>query len=199
MAVDQLADLTLIAATSLECAALRRELKDTRIVQVGIALSKLRSALGESVVSCGVAGGLRDDLPTGTLLVPREVRRPDGSTLRCDAELVELFTQSARRLGFEPIADPLLTAVEIVRGGERSRWALQGFAGVDMETGLVSAPRVAAVRVVLDTPRREISADWQAPLRAILKPWNWPEALWLAREAPRAAALAARVVAASRP
>ena len=30
-----------------------------------------------------------------------------------------------------------------------------------METGLIDAPRVAAVRVVLDTPQREISADWQ--------------------------------------
>lgn len=98
-------------------------------------------------------------------------------------------------LGIEPIFDPLLTSAEIVNGGARVRWAARGYAGVDMETGLLDAPHVAAVRVVLDTPQRELSADWTTPLIAILKPWNWSQALWMAREAPRAAALAARVAA----
>jgi hypothetical protein len=190
--------VTFIAATALEYKALRRLLRDARIVQTGIALSNVRADLGDVVVSCGVAGGLRDDLPTGTLLLPREVRRPDGQTLHCDPELVEAFSASARRLGIEPNHDALLTADRIVHGGERIRWAQRGFAGVDMETGLLSASRVAAVRVVLDTPHREISGDWQNPLLAMLKPWNWPQAVWLAREAPRAAALAARVAAGRR-
>jgi hypothetical protein len=192
---DPLHGATFVAATGIECAALRRKLHGGRIVETGIALSKVRSALGAVVVSCGVAGGLRDDLPTGTVLVPREVRRPDGSTLHCDDELVDLFAQSCRRLGIEPVVRPLLTASEIVRGGMRARWAAQGYAGVDMETGRIDAPRIAAVRVILDTPQREISGDWASPLLAILKPWNWPQAIWLARDAPRAAALAARVVA----
>jgi hypothetical protein len=51
------------------------------------------------------------------------------------------------------------------------------------------------VRVVLDTPQRELSRDWEHPLQAMLKPWNWAQALWLAREAPRGARLVARVVA----
>jgi hypothetical protein len=191
---NPLAGVTLIAATGLESAALRRRLRDVRIVETGIALSKVRSGLGAAVVSCGVAGSLRDDLPTGTVLVPRTVRRPDGGVLRCDDGFVELFARSCRQLGIEPVFDPLLTAGEIVRGSARARWAAQGYAGVDMETGRIDAPRVAAVRVVLDTPRREISGDWQSPLLAILRPWNWPQALWLAREAPRAAALAASIL-----
>jgi hypothetical protein len=189
--------MLLIAATSLEYRALRRALPDARIVRTGIALKKSCADLGEIVVSCGLAGGLRGDLPTGTVLIPREVRRPDGSMLRCDAELVEAFARGARQLGIDPVFDPLVTTGSIVRGAARAHWAAQGYAGVDMETGRIDAPRVAAVRVVLDTPQREISADWQAPLLAILKPWNWPQALWLAREAPRAAALAARVAAAA--
>ena len=189
--------MTFVAATALECTALRRELPDARIVQTGIALEELREELGPVVVSCGLAGGLRGDLPTGTLLIPREVRRPDGALLQCDPELVETFANGARRLGIEPVFDGLLTAGAIVHGAARAHWAAQGYAGVDMETGLIRAARVAAVRVVLDTPQREISAEWRTPLRAILKPWNWPQAFWLAREAPRAAALAALVVAAA--
>lgn len=190
-----LSDVTFIAATSLECGALRRALPGARVVQTGIALANVDRELGEAVVSCGVAGGLREDLPTGTLLVPREVGRPDGRRLRCDPELVEAFAQSARRLGIEPVFDPLLTADAIVNGAARARWAAQGYAGVDMETGRIAAARVAAVRVVLDTPQRELSSDWSSPALAILRPRNWPQAFWLAREAPRAAALAANVVA----
>lgn len=186
---------TLIAATALECKALRRELPRARIVQTGVALANLREGLGEIVVSCGLAGGLRPDLPTGTVLVPREVRRPGGGVLHCDEELVAAFAASARRLGVEPVFDPMVTADRIVHGPSRAQWAEQGYAAVDMETGLIDAARVAAVRVVLDTPQREISEDWRVPALAILKPWNWSQAIWLARAAPRAAALAARVVA----
>jgi hypothetical protein len=191
------ADVTYIAATSLEYKALRREAPDARVVQSGIALRDLRAELGEAVVSVGLAGGLRDELPTGTLLIPREVRAPDGSTRRCDPGLVELFAESARCLGIEPVFDPMVTATNVVTGASRAQWSALGYAGVDMETGLVVARRIAAVRVVLDTPRRELSRDWERPVRALLKPWNWPQAAWLAREAPRAAALAARVVAAA--
>lgn len=187
--------VTLVVATALEYKPLRRAMPNAHIVQAGIALGRLDTKLGEVVVSCGLAGGLRSDLPTGTLLIPRDVRRPDGRVLRCDPELTEAFAQSARSLGIEPVLDPLLTADRIVHGPERLQWAAQGYAGVDMETGLIDAPRVAAVRVVLDTPQHEISGDWASPLLAILKPRNWPQAIWLAREAPRAATLCAKVVA----
>jgi hypothetical protein len=130
-------------------------------------------------------------------LIPREVRRPNGSVLRCDRELVEALARGARSLGIEPVFDALLTADSIVNGPAREMWAGQGYAGVDMETGRIAASRVAAVRVVLDTPHRELSAEWRTPLQAILKPRNWAQALWLAREAPRAARLAASVLAAT--
>jgi hypothetical protein len=189
--------VTLIAATSLECKALRRELPEARIVQVGIGLADLKAPLGDTVVSCGLAGGLRAHVPTGTLLIPREVRRPNGDTLRCDDELIEALTRGARSLGIEPVFDALLTAGSIVNGAAREMWAAQGYAGVDMETGCIVAKRVAAVRVVLDTPQRELSAEWRTPLLAMLKPRNWPQAAWLAREAPRAARLAALVLGAT--
>jgi hypothetical protein len=187
--------VTFAAATPLECKALRRVLPDARIIETGIGMARAGGRLDGIVISFGLAGALRPDLPTGTLLIPREVGCQDGERLRCDPEVVEVLAASARNLRIEPVFDALLTANAIVSGAQRARWAAQGYAGVDMETGRIQAPRVAAIRVVLDTPTRELASDWQTPALAILNPRNWPQALWLAREAPRMAALAARVVA----
>lgn len=187
--------VTFIAATALECKALRREMPGARIVQTGVALAGVFEDLGAVVVSCGLAGGLRADLPTGTVLIPREIHRFDGRMVRCDGALIDALADRARQLRLTPVFDPLLTADAIVRGNDRARWAAKGYAGVDMETARIAAPRVGAVRVILDTPYRELSAEWLKPAIAILKPWNWSQAFWLARHAPDAAALSARVAA----
>jgi hypothetical protein len=146
------------------------------------------------VISCGLAGGLRADVRTGSVLIPERVLRPDGTTLECDGELVAALRAAARSLGSAPITAPMVTSTTIVHGSLRSTWAELGYAGVDMETGLLLAPRVAAVRVVLDTPLRELSEDWLHPSTALLRLRNWPQALWLSREAPRCARLAAQIV-----
>jgi len=57
-------------------------------------------------------------------------------------------------------------------------------------------PRVAAVRVILDTPAHEISPAWVNPRRAAADPRNWREAAWLARWVPRYTKRAALVIAA---
>jgi hypothetical protein len=192
--------VAVVTATALEAKAARRALPRIPVYEGGVAMAKMRGdGFGGSamVISCGLAGGLHDRHPSGTVLVPRQVRRPDGTLLTCDPELVAALTSAARGLGYEPVHDTLLTFPTIVRGGERTVWSRAGYAGVDMETGLIDAPRIAAVRVILDTPRRELSADWLHPGRALLNPRNWPEAIWLAREAPRYARRAAEVVAAA--
>ncbi len=188
-------DITVIAATGLEAQAVRRESPSLRVVESGIALSKVDSAeLGNAVVSCGLAGGLSPGLITGAVLVPREIVRPDGSRISCDESLQQALVQSARRLGFEPIEEPVITSATIVRGTERTRLAKLGCAGVDMESGLLTAARTAVVRVILDTPQHELSAAWLRPMTAMMNPLLWPEALWLARTAPRCARTAARIV-----
>jgi 4-hydroxy-3-methylbut-2-en-1-yl diphosphate reductase len=188
--------LLVVAATALEANAVRRAAPNVRVIESGVAWARANPAdLGERVVSCGLAGGLRTDLASGTVLIPRTVRRPNGETLQCDAALVTALLESAGRLGIEPVTDALLTSERIVNGAERAQWAGRGYAGVDMETGRIIAPRIAAVRVILDTPLRELSSDWLNPGRALRNPRNWPQALWLARAAPNAARLAARIVA----
>lgn len=167
-----------------------------RVVEAGIALAKQR-AVGDVAISCGLAGGLRGDVPTGTVLVPSRVRRPDGTQFECDTELVQGLRTIAERLGYPVVTDPLVTSATFVSGAERSRWAAQGYAGVDMETGLLRAPRVACVRVVLDTPGREISPAWLHPATAFLHPRAWLDVPFLIREGPRCSRIAARIVAAA--
>jgi hypothetical protein len=191
--------VVVVTATSLEAKAARRELQNTQVIEAGIALCypERIATTGETIlISCGLAGGLHDHLPTGTVVIPREVRRPDGTTLHCDDVITEALIAGARRLGIEPVTEAIVTAATVVVGAERGRWAREGHAAADMETGLLQG-RVAAVRVILDTPLRELSHDWLNPPLAMLKPWNWPQAIWLGREAPRCARLAARVIAAA--
>jgi hypothetical protein len=190
--------VTVVAATRLEAWAVRRALPGARVVEAGVGLIRLRGdPPGPVVVTCGLAGALRPDLPTGTVIVPEAVRRPGGAWVACDPALVASLVAAARRLGFEPERGPLATAPALVRGAARTWWAGQGCAAVDMETGLLTAPRVAAVRVILDTPERDLSEVWRRPLLAFACPAAWREAAWLCREAPRCARRAAAVLAAA--
>src|SRR5438128_964496 len=156
----------LVVATGLEARAVRRALPAASVLLAGVALSRLpagRSVTG-AVVTCGLAGGLRDDVPTGAVLVPRQVLRPDGETLDCDPAFVDALTAAARRLGHEPEQAPLATTAELVVGRARAEWAARGCAGADMETGLLSAAdRVATIRVVLDTREHELDPAWRRP------------------------------------
>ncbi len=185
-----------VAATALEARAARRELPGWPVVEAGVAMANGHPD-DERLIFCGLAGGLHAHLPTGTVVIPREVARLDGSILRCDEALTEALIAGARALGHIPVTDALLTAAALVVGAERAHFSGRGFAAADMETGLAIAPHVAAVRVILDTPHAELSPDWLTPARALRKPRNWPQALWLARHATRCARLAARVVRAA--
>lgn len=167
-----------------------------RIVECGIAFSRCDpAALGTTVISYGLAGGLRDDAKTGSVIVADRVRRPNGEEFVCDRALLMQLTVAARKLGREPIVAPLVTTDHVVADRERRIWAERGYAAVDMESGLITAPRVGVLRVVLDTPHNELSAAWLHPKRAMLNPLLWPQAVWLARNGAPCAKIAAAIVA----
>jgi hypothetical protein len=186
--------IAVLAATPLEASSAKRELAAIPVYETGIALSRYDGAGIGMAISCGLAGGLRDDVPSGAVLIPSEVVSMNEKRRRCDPGTVQALSDAARSLGIEPLSEPMLTADTIVRGAERMRWAQRGYCGVDMESAAIRADSLAVVRVVLDTPQQELSADWERPFSAIMRPWNWPQAVWLARFAPGYARLAAKIV-----
>jgi hypothetical protein len=164
-------------------------------MRVGISLRRSRVHIDGCAISCGVAGGVRDDVPTGAVLIPRTVRLLDGTAVQCDHSLVQALIAASRGLGHEPIDAPLLTTDTLVHGPDRPMYASQGIAGVDMESGFIDAQRLACVRVVLDTPKREISPAWLQPASIVFHPSAWRDLPFLAREGPRCARRAASVIA----
>ncbi|HZZ66006.1 MAG TPA: hypothetical protein VFE17_10935 [Candidatus Baltobacteraceae bacterium] len=188
--------ITVVTATGLEYSAARRALPaEIRVIRAGLALKHNAERIEGSAISCGVAGGLRADLPTGTVLIPRFVMRPDGTRLECDSELVQALCASAAQLGHRAVDAPLMTSESIVHGAARDDLAKAGYAGVDMETGWIQAERVACVRVILDTPHNEISRAWEHPATVFFKPKAWGDLPFLAREGPRCARIAAAIAA----
>ena len=188
--------LTVVAATGLEARAVRRAIPSARVVDGGVNLSRVdRSRLGDIVISCGLAGALASDLPTGTVVIPDHVLRPEGPLLECDDVLIAQLDAAARRLGHIPVRGALVTTRDLVTGSARSAWAQRGYVAVDMETGFIKAKRVASIRVVLDTAEHELSDAWLRPWTIVVRPDAWGQVLWVAREAPRCAHLAAAVLA----
>ena len=135
-------------------------------------------------ISCGLAAGLRADIAPGAVLIPGAVSWLGSPHIACDLEVLARLRDSAHRLGFEVVTDALITVDRLVRGPHRGHWADQGFAGADMETARLmgGGRRVAAVRVVLDTPVRELAIG---------------NGFWLARWGPVYARRAAAVVSGS--
>ncbi len=193
-------DVTVVAAMANETRPLRRLVPRLRIVQAGIGLADLTAAPSTPVTfSVGLAGGFDPELAHGTVVIPREVAQEDGVLLACDVAWSAALERASRGLGFPTVTLPLLSAAALVTHAGRTRWFEKGFVAVDMETALLAGmvPRVAAVRVILDTPDHEISPAWANPRRAAADPRNWREAAWLARRVPRYTKRAALVVAAA--
>jgi hypothetical protein len=190
-------DVTVVAAMGVEARPFARHAPQLRLVRAGIGLATLDRRLLTTPVVLSV--GLTEDLLSGTVVIPSQVAREDGVLVECDAAWSAALERASRRLGYPTSTASLLSAHGLVTHAGRGMWAARGFAAVDMETAVLAgmAPRVAAVRVVLDTPSQEISPAWERPRRAALDPRNWREGAWLARTAPRFSRRAALVVAAA--
>jgi hypothetical protein len=197
-------DVVVLAAMGMEWRAIRRALSPTaspaQVVRCGIALRRWTPPPPPrpAFITCGLAGGLRSDLPPGTVVVASSVAMEDGEPVRCDPGWVAALVAGARARGHEPVVGPMLTARRPVVGIAREAWAGKGFVAAEMETALLAptgAP-LASLRVIIDAPAAEVSERWVTPGRAALDPRRWREAMWLAARAPRYARRAARCLAA---
>jgi Phosphorylase superfamily len=193
----RLGAVSVVAAMGVEAWAVRRRAPTLPVHQAGIGLRGWTGSITTPVVaSVGLAGGLRRDLPPGTVVIASEVALEDAPPASCDERWVAATVAAARRLGFASVTGRVVTATHLVTGAERELWANRGFVAVDMESAHLAgrAQRLAVVRVLLDTPQHELSPAWERPSRAALDPRNFRELIWLIRNVPRYSLRAAGVL-----
>jgi hypothetical protein len=189
--------LDVLTPTDLEYWGIRAHRPGVAVYKSDVALQKwIVPTDVDGIIVCGLAGSLIPTLKPGTVHIPDLVRSPDGTVSRCDPELRAALVDGARSIGFNPETGPLVTTRSFITGPERADWARSGFVAADMETGLAAllAPRIVALRVILDAPAKPISDRWLTPSRAVMRPALWPELLWLGWSAPRYALRAGRVL-----
>lgn len=112
-----------------------------------------------ALCSFGLAGGLRPDLPSGTLLLPEAVILPSGGEIETDTQWRERLDYLAVSEGLEPKQLAVAGSDQIVAtpAGKQALFEATGAAAVDMESHAVGEVARAAklpfviVRVVADT------------------------------------------------
>lgn len=112
-----------------------------------------------ALCSFGLAGGLRPDLPSGTLLLPEAVILPSGDEIETDTQWRERLDYLAVSEGLEPKQLAVAGSDQIVAtpAGKQALFEATGAAAVDMESHAVGEVARAAklpfviVRVVADT------------------------------------------------
>lgn len=193
-------EATVVVATRTEARAFRSVAPGITVRHAGVALKGWKQEIPTPVViSAGLAGGLTAAVQPGVVVVPERIATGAGDPIECDAAWTEALISAAERVGCPVVREGIVTLPAMATGAQREEWAARGFVAADMESGLLAlrAPRCAAVRVVLDTPARDLSARWRRPALAALDPRNWSDAIWLARHAPQLARRAAHVVRAA--
>jgi Phosphorylase superfamily len=180
------APVQVICAMGVEAWGVRRRARDVRVVQVGIG-GRPPAGMSGIVISAGLCGGLLPEQRPGTVVIPTQVVDEQGVRHACDAGVVAALEQAARYLRLPMASGSLISTSGMVTGAARETWAGRGHVAVDMESAAAadSTRRFGVLRVILDTPTRELSAAWAVPGRAIGHPSNWGEAIWLGINAPR--------------
>ena len=158
------ARLLVIAPLRIERAALRRGLPDVPVLRCGMGAARARAtalvAAGISadvVAVAGFCGAVGDDLRAGDVVVASEVRGPEGITRCASGPVVAaLATLGTERVQVGPVA----CVDHLVYGRQRAVLAGEGVLAVDKESAWMAPAAagrpIAVVRVVLDTPAREI-------------------------------------------
>ena len=158
------ARLLVLTPLRIERAAVRRRLPGVTVLCSGMGAADARAAAfvaagipADAVAVAGFCGAVAGGLRAGDVVVASEVRGPEGVTV-CDVRPVvtALEARGIQRVSVGPIA----SADHVVHGAERGVLAARGALAADMESAWLAAAAagrpLAVVRVVLDTPSREI-------------------------------------------
>ncbi len=161
---DHDARLLVIAPLRIECAAVRRGVPGALVLRSGVGAARARAAAlraaripADAVAVAGFCGAVVGGLRAGDVVVASEVRGPQGVTV-CESGPV---VTALAALGITRVqVGPVVSADHLVRGAERTALAGEGALAVDMESAWLApaaaGKRFAVVRVVLDTPAREL-------------------------------------------
>jgi 4-hydroxy-3-methylbut-2-enyl diphosphate reductase len=167
--------LTIAAPLRFEAWALRRGATRPRVVVTGMGRRRaidggrrLRELAYRdrrmALAIAGVGGGLRRDGEPGTVVVADEVRTADGSRPPVSLPGASVVAAALRRRGLAVVVGPVVSSPRLVHGAARLDLAATGAVAVDMESawlldaiGTKNDPRrFAVVRVLVDTPTREL-------------------------------------------
>jgi 4-hydroxy-3-methylbut-2-enyl diphosphate reductase len=158
------ARLLVIAPLRIERAAVRRGLPEALVLRCGVGAARARAAAqhaaripAATVAVAGFCGAVGGGSRAGDIVVASEVRGPEGVTPCASGPLVAALAA----LGIERVhVGPLASVDHLVRGAERGVLAGEGALAVDMESAWLAPAAAgrpfAVLRVVLDTPAREI-------------------------------------------
>ncbi|MDH6109161.1 nucleoside phosphorylase [Kitasatospora sp. MAP12-15] len=126
-----------------------------------------------AVLVAGFCAAVAPGFAPGDLVVAEEVRAGSGRTLAVDSP--QPLVDALRLLGLTVHRGPLYSADHVVRGAERRELYRAGSVAVDMESAAIlaalpAALPVAVLRVVVDTPERELLRPGTLP--AGLRAWR---------------------------
>ena len=180
----QPARLLVLTPLRIERAAVWRGLPEAQVLRCGMGAARARSAApaaaripAGAVAVAGFCGAVAGGLHPGDVVVASEVRGPAGVTACASGPVVAALAT----LGIERVHVGSVASVDhLVRGAEREVLAGEGALAVDMESAWLAPAAAgrpfAVLRVVLDTPDREIlrplatlagaRAAWRALRRA---------------------------------
>jgi len=171
--------LLVFAPLRIERAAVRRGLPEALVLHSGMGATRSRAAVlvvaripAEAVAVVGFCGAVSAGLRPGDVVVASEVRGPGGVTA-CEPRPV---VAALAAFGIESVrVGPVASADHVVRGAEREVLAAEGALAADMESAWLAPAAAgkpfAVLRVVLDTPDRELSGPL-ATLAGGLTAWR---------------------------
>src|SRR5213593_1699869 len=124
-----------------------------------------------AVAVAGFCGALDPSLRPGDVVVATEVRGPDGAR-PCPS--AGILAAALTTMGITARVGPLVSMDHVVSGSERERLRVEtGALAVDMESAWLAAAAgdrpFAVLRIVVDTPRRELTRNPLSTARGGLK------------------------------
>jgi 4-hydroxy-3-methylbut-2-enyl diphosphate reductase len=161
-----MSDLLIAAPLRLEAYMISRGAPPGRVHRTGVGPRRARAAVpvliddpGRALLVLGFGGGLAPGSEVGEVVVADEVRGPEGTRVRCtDANALAAVLGSS---GLSVCRGMVSSVARPAMGQRRVKLHEEGAVAVDMESVWLAAAAsgrpFAVVRVLSDTPKREIT------------------------------------------